>query len=84
MIAKILMCICYKEEFQVGVHEYIKKKIHFHCKCQGKHIYYVLFCKDYPFGTKMVTPEIEKCLCKDSLSLEVYGLLFVREISSKF
>ena len=73
MIAKIIMGTCYKEEFQAGAHEYIKKRIHFHCKCQGKHIYYDRFCKDYPFGAKMACQEIEKCLCKDGLSLEVCG-----------
>ena len=72
MTANIRMCICYKEEFQAGAHEYIKKKkIRFHCRCQGIHNHYVLFWKDHPFGAKMVGPEIEKCLCKDDLSHEV-------------
>ena len=73
MIAKILICLCYKEEFQAGAHECIKRKIHFYCKCQENYIHYVLFCKDHPFGAKMASQEIEKCLCKDGLSHEVCG-----------
>ena len=73
MIENILLCICYKEKFQAGAHEYIRKKIHFHCKCQEKHIHYVLFYKDHPFGAKIASQEIEKCLCRDGLPHEICG-----------
>ena len=67
------MCICYMEKFQAGAHKYIRKKIHFHCMCQEKYVHYVLFCKDHPFGAKMASKEIEKCLCKNGLSHKVCG-----------
>ena len=38
---------CHKQKFQSEGHKYVKKIIHFHCKCKDTHI---LFCKDYPFG----------------------------------
>ena len=44
------MCPCYKEEFQAAGHIYIKKLIHFHCKCKEKHFHYVLFCENHRFG----------------------------------
>ena len=71
MIAKILMCSSYKEEFHARAYQYIRKKIHFRCKCQDRHIHYALFYKDHSFGAKMVGLETEKCLCKYSLSHEV-------------
>ena len=57
------MCSCYKEEFQFEGHIYIKKLVHFHCKYKEKYFYYVLFCKDHPFGADFrgsVTDE-QKC-----------------------
>ena len=77
------MCICYKEKFKARTQEQIRKKIRFHCKCQGKHFHDTLFCKNYPFGAKLVSPEIEKCLCKDGLSHKICGVcLSVRYLLS--
>lgn len=82
------MCPCYKEEFQAAGHIYIKKLIHFHCKCKEKHFRYVLFCENHCFGFDFngsVKNEItnfgvsdgdEKCTCKKGFSHEVYNFCF--------
>ena len=73
MILKVLMCLCYKKEFQAAGNTYIKKLIHFHCKYKEKHLIYVLFCKDHPFGVTYEASIDEKvsCKCKSGLSHEV-------------
>ena len=86
MISKILMCCCYKDEFQASGNSYIKKHIHFYCKCKEKHFHYVLFCENHPFGSDLggsTRNEIanfggsetdeKKCSCKTGLSHEVCG-----------
>ena len=79
MILKILMCRCYKEEFQAKGHKYKKKIIHFHCKYKDRHSYYVLFCNEHPYGADFgdsVAQDEKKCDCKSGLSHEVYGFPF--------
>ena len=73
MILKVLMCPCYKKEFQSDGNMYIKKLIHCHCKYKEKHLIYVLFCKDHPFGVTYEASIDEKvsCKCKNGLSHEV-------------
>ena len=73
MILKVLMCACYKEEFQAESHTYVKKLIHFHCKCKEKHFCHVLFCNEHSFGADFAasTEENKKCSCKNGLSHEV-------------
>ena len=67
------MCACYKEEFQAESHTYVKKLIHFHCKCKEKHFYHVLFCNEHSFGADFAASieENKKCSCKSGLSHEV-------------
>ena len=67
------MCACYKEEFQAESHTYVKKLIHFHCKCKEKHFCHVLFCNEHSFGADFAasTEENKKCSCKNGLSHEV-------------
>ena len=63
MLAKILMCSCYVQKFHSERNDYVKKLIHFHFKCEEKHLLYVLFCEKHPHGS-LPTPEIEKeCTC---------------------
>ena len=66
MILKVLMCLCYKKEFQTAGNTYIKKLIHFHCKYKEKHLIYVLFCKDHTFG---VTFEASHEVCSFCLTV---------------
>ena len=71
------MCGCYKEKFDSEGNDYIKKAVHFHCKCKDKHRMYVLFCKDHPYGSNFNYQMIErKCLCANSLSHEVCQFCF--------
>ena len=81
MISKILMCPCYKEESFGAGNEYIHHSIHFKSKCQQKHFFYMLFCKDHPLRTRFVAKDCtldmeEKCNCKSGLSHEVCGFCF--------
>ena len=72
MNAKILMCRCFMEKFHQEGHDYMKKKIHFHCKHKEKHLYFVLFGKDHLFGTDYSSSiEERKCSCATDLSHEV-------------
>lgn len=69
MHAKILMCPCFMRKFHQEDNEYVKKIIHFHCRCKDKHLYFVLFCKDHPFGAHFSsTMEEKKCMCATGLS----------------
>ena len=85
MISKILMCHCYREEFEASGNSYIKKRFHFHCKYNEKqHFYYILFCEQHPIGAdfdgctrneiaNFIGPEKEKksCCCKAGFSHKV-------------
>ena len=78
MILKKFMCCCSREEFRVETVLIKKKLIHFHCKCKEKHFYYVLFCKNNPFGAGFVAPQQtkRKCNCKSGFSHEVCRFCF--------
>lgn len=67
MLAKVLMYNCYGARFQSERNKYVKKLTHFHCKCNKKHLLYVLFCKYHPYGPH-VTPEMMEigCTCADA------------------
>ena len=55
-------------------YEYKKKIIHFHCKCDDKHCYYVLLCKEHPYGAAfgLFSPRGEKsCQCKKCLDRQI-------------
>ena len=72
MIAKILMCECVKKNFQSESCKYIKKIIHYHCKCKEKHLYFTIFCKEHPFRANFSSNQEErKCTCTVKLSQEV-------------
>ena len=63
MLAKILMCRCYVEKSHSEGNEYVKNFTQFHCRCNEKHLLYVLFCEKHPHGS-LPTPEMEKeCTC---------------------
>ena len=67
MLAKILICECYKEKFDSEENDYIKKAIHFHCRGKDKHRVYVMFCKDHPYGGNFNYQIIErKYLCANA------------------
>ena len=77
MLAKILMCECYKEKFDSEENGYIKKAIHFHCRWKDKHRMYVLLCKDHPYGGKFNYQMVErKCLYANDLSHEICQFCF--------
>ena len=69
MHVKILMCPCYKENFQSEGNVWIKHLINFHCKWPAEHEHFVHFCEYHPFGKS--TPSIRdytgtdrtKCFC---------------------
>ena len=63
MLAKILICSCYIQKFYSEGNDYVKKLTHSHCKCEEKHLLYVLFWEKHPQGS-LSTPEMEKeCTC---------------------
>ena len=77
MVAKILMCGCYMEKFDSEENDYIKKVVHFCCKCKDKHRIYAFFCKDHPYGSNVNYQMIErKCLRANGHSHEVYQFCF--------
>ena len=77
MLAKILMCECYKETFDSEGNDCIKKAIHFQCKCKDKHHMSVLFCKDHPYGSNFNYQLVErKCLCANGVLYEVCQFCF--------
>lgn len=50
MLAKILMCLYFEENFHSNEeNKFVKKLIHFHCKCDDEREYFVLTCKSHPF-----------------------------------
>ena len=63
MLAEILMCSCYTQLFHEEGHEYIKKLCHFKCKCNDKHLVYVLSCKKHPFVAATIPEMDPKCQC---------------------
>ena len=76
VVLKILMCRCYKEEFLAKGYEYKKKIIHFHCKCDKGHSYYVLFGKEHPYSDDfgLFVPRGGKsCTCKKGLAHQICG-----------
>ena len=60
MVAKILMCGCYKEKCDSEGNDDIKKVVYFHCKCKDKHRMYVSLCKDHPYGSNFNYQMIER------------------------
>ena len=69
------MCHCFVQRFQQEGHDDVKKQIYLNCKCKEKHLYFVLFCKDYPFGAAYTsTMEERKCSCANGLSHEICQL----------
>ena len=66
------MCECYKEKIDSEENDYIKKAIHFHCRCM-----YVLLCKDHPYGGNFNYQMVErKRLCANGLSHEICQFCF--------
>ena len=54
----------YLEKFQSEGNEYVKKIIHFHYKCKGKHLLYVLFCEKHPYRPNPIEQMTGKrCTC---------------------
>ena len=63
MLAKILMCSCYAQQFHEEGHEYVKKLCHFKCKCTDSHPIYILSCKQHPFVAAIIPEMDPKCQC---------------------
>lgn len=63
MLAKILMCSCYAEQFHEEENEYVKKFCHFHCKCKDEHIVYILSYEKYSYVAPKVPNMEPKCKC---------------------
>ena len=63
MLAKILMCSCYVQQFHEEGHEYVKKLCHFKCKCSDSHPIYILSCKQHPFVAAIISEMDPKCQC---------------------
>ena len=58
MLAEMLMCSCYAQQFHEEGDGYFKKLYHFKCKCNNKHVVYNLSCKKHPFVTAKI-PEMD-------------------------
>ena len=72
MLSKIIMCECYYEQFSSKGHEYVKKIIHFYCKCKEKHLIYVLTCGKHPYiGNPIPQMTGKKCTCATTCSYEI-------------
>ena len=63
MLTKILICRCYKEKFHEVKEEYVKKLIHFHCKCKEKHLLLVCLCDEQPYGSNLPEHAEKECKC---------------------
>ena len=85
MLVKILMCLCYREDFISEGNVWVKDLINFDCKSPEEHEYFVRFCKHHPFGKSI--PSIRdhtgtdgtRCFCKIMWATEIasFELLLV-------
>ena len=66
MIVKILICPCFTEGFHSCQDQYIKKLIHFYCKCKDKHKCFVSTCKEHPLLFSRLEAMSSECNCKNS------------------
>ena len=77
MHVKILMCPCYRENFQSEGNVWIKHLINFHCKCPAEHEHFVQFCEHHPLGKSIPSirdytgTERKKCLCSIIYATEI-------------
>ena len=63
MLAKILLCLCYVDLFESKEENKYVKYIHFHCKCEDEHEYFVYTCKAHPFMYPRLHGMKYKCNC---------------------
>ena len=69
-VKKVLMRKCLVEKFHEESNAYIKKIIHFHCKCKEKHEHLVLLCEIPLFSWNKFIHERERGkVCSALLSL---------------
>ena len=60
------MCLCYAELFESNEeNKYVKKLVHFYCKCEDEHEYFVHICKGHPFIYLRLHGMKYKCDCKN-------------------
>ena len=65
------MCISYLDKFNSEGNEYVKRLIHFHCKCADDHLLYVLFCKEHPYGSPSVPGMQNECKCATTFANDI-------------
>ena len=71
MLANILMCICCLDKFNSEGNKYVKKLIHFHCKCADDHLLYILFRKEHPYGSPSVPGMQNECKCATAFANDI-------------
>ena len=74
------MCVCNKINYKSEDNPYVKRIIHFTCKCDKVHELFVYFCDLRPFGNKIPTIADytgtirDKCYCSKLIASEICQL----------
>lgn len=53
MLVKMNMCPCHSEEYSSLEEKLVKKTQTFKCNCKDAHEYFLNFCEEHPYGSKV-------------------------------
>ena len=53
MLVKINMCPCHSEEYSSLEEKLVKRTQTFKCNCKDAHEYFLNFCEEHPYGSKV-------------------------------